>query len=154
MVTRKHISKYPESKVVSTSDFWAWESGFESRVSHGYFSFIVQKYYVRKYVTPYEDLSWKNIWNRTMSVNGNKQWQHQQWSQKGNEFRWLSNTLGCGPRLGPIVLPIFLPHFPSYCMLLVGNQVLWKLQCKFLHFKFTRADVHYTSASFGTKPPT
>jgi hypothetical protein len=28
----------------------------------------------------------------------------------------------------------------AHCMLLVGNQVLWKLQCKFLHFKSTRAD--------------
>jgi hypothetical protein len=43
----------------------------------------------------------------------------------------------------------------KYCMLLVGNQVLWKFQCKFLHFKkSTRADVHYASASFGTTPPT
>jgi hypothetical protein len=29
----------------------------------------------------YGDLSSKNLRNRTMPVNGNKQWQHQQWSQ-------------------------------------------------------------------------
>jgi hypothetical protein len=38
--------------------------------------------------------------------------------------------------------------------LFVGNQVLWKLQCKFLHLKSTRADVHYAFASFGTTSPT
>jgi hypothetical protein len=63
-----------------------------------------------------------------------------------------------GPLFGPNMLPIFYHIFPStvqvYCMLLVGNQVLWKHQCKSLHFKSTRADVHYTSASFGTTPPT
>jgi hypothetical protein len=77
---------------------------------------------------------------------------------KGKKFRGVSNTLTCGPRFGPNVLPIFLyriflPQF-KYCMLLVGNQVLWKLQWKFLHLKSTRADVQYASASFGTMPPT
>jgi hypothetical protein len=74
---------------------------------------------------------------------------------KGKEFRWVSNTLARGPRFGPNVLPIFLSHFPFYSTSTACcNQVLWKLQCKFLHFKSTRADVHYASASFGTTPPT
>jgi hypothetical protein len=65
--------------------------------------------------------------------------------------------LHAGHDLGLMCFPffyrIFLPQY-KYCMLLVGNQVLWKLQCKFLHFTSTRADVHYAFASFGTTPPT
>jgi hypothetical protein len=68
------------------------------------------------------------------------------------EFRWVSNTLARVPRFGPNVLPIFYRIFlpqHKYCILLVGNQVLWKHQCKFL-LKSTRAAVHYASASCGT----
>jgi hypothetical protein len=75
---------------------------------------------------------------------------------KGKEFGWVSITPARGPLFGPNVLPfsitIFLLQY-KYCMLLVGNQVLWKLQCKSLHFKSTKADVHYASASFGTTSP-
>jgi hypothetical protein len=67
-----------------------------------------------------------------------------------NSDGWIT-LLHAGHDLGLMCFPffyrIFLPQY-KYCMLLVGNQVLWKLQCKFLHFKSTRADVHYASASW------
>jgi hypothetical protein len=73
-----------------------------------------------------------------------------------NSDGWVT-LLHAGHDLGLMCFPffhrIFLPQY-KYCMLLVGNQVLSKLQCKFLHFKSTRADVHYASALFETTPPT
>jgi hypothetical protein len=79
--------------------------------------------------------------------------------EKGKERNsdgWVS-LLHAGHCLGLICFPFSITFFLlqyKYCMLLVGNQVLWKHQCKSLHFKSTRADVHYASASFGTTPPT
>jgi hypothetical protein len=73
-----------------------------------------------------------------------------------NSDGWVT-LLHAGHNVGIMCFPffyrVFLPQH-KYCMLLVGNKVLWKHQCKSLHFKSTRADVHYASASFGTTPPT
>jgi hypothetical protein len=64
------------------------------------------------------------------------------WSRKGKgkEFRWVRNTLARGPRFGPNVLPIFLPHFPSIV------QVLHVVSC--------RAGLRYGNLGNCQGPPT